>query len=128
MKKNAMMYCCRSEKHVGHLQRSIEVARKLSETFKVTILIDDESPVFVDVPESVHLKAIPALPVDPNSNVFEFSRSEQFKASIITRRDLILATFEELKPRVVIVDNFPFNQYRLRGEVLPLIERARNGV
>ena len=36
--------------------------------------------------------------------------------------------FEQLKPRVVIVDNFPFNQHRLRGEVLPMIERAHNGV
>jgi len=128
MKKNAMMYCCRSEKHVGHMQRSIEVARKLSDEFDVTILVDDEGPMFVDVPESVYLQFIPALPVDPNSNVFEFSRSEKFKASIIERRNLIVETFEDLKPRVIIIDNFPFNQHRLRGEVLPLIERAHNGI
>ncbi len=128
MKKNALMYCCRSEKHAGHLQRSIEVARKLSESLNVTILVDEEDPVLVNVPESVHLQSLPALPVDPDSNIFDFGRSEKFKASIIARRDLILATFEELRPRVVIIDNFPFNQHRLRGEVLPLIERAHNGV
>lgn len=128
MKKNALMYCCRSEKHVGHLQRSIEVARELSEWLNVTILVDDEGPVFVDIPESVHVQPLPALPVDPDSNVFDFGGSEEFKARIIARRNLILAVFEELKPNVVIIDNFPFNQHRLRGEVLPLIERARNGV
>ena len=128
MKENAMMYCCHSEKHVGHLQRSIEVARKLSESFNVTVLVDDEGPLFVDVPESVRLQSLPALPVDPDSNVFEFGRSEQFRASIIARRDSILETFEELKPRVVIIDNYPFNQHRLRGEVLPFIERAHNGI
>jgi len=128
MKSNALMYCCRSEKHIGHLQRSIEVARKMSESFAVTILVDDEVPVFVDVPDSVQLKSLPTLPVDPDSNVFDFDRSQEFRASIITRRNAILATFESLKPRVVIIDNFPFNQHRLRGEVLPLIERARNGV
>jgi predicted glycosyltransferase len=122
------MYCCRSEKHIGNLQRSIELARKLSESHDVTMLIDEDGPVHVDVPESVQITMLPALPVDPDSNVFEFDRTERFKASIIARRDLILRVFEELKPSVVITDNFPFNQQRLQGEVLPLIERARNGV
>lgn len=128
MKKNALMYCCRSEKHIGHLHRSIEVARKLSDTLDVTILLDDDTPILVDVPESVRLVFLPELTVDPDSNVFDFADSEQFKSCIIDRRDVILAEFEKLKPRVVIVDNFPFNQHRLRGEVLPLIERAHNGV
>ena len=128
MKKNALMYCCRSEKHVGRLQRSIEVARKLSDSFNVTILVDDQGPLFVDIPKSVQLQSLPAMAVDPNSNVFEFDRSEEFRASIIARRDIILATFQDLKPRVLLIDNFPFNQQRLRGEVLPLVERARNGV
>ncbi len=112
MKKNAIMYCCRSEKHVGHMQRSIEVARKLSDSFDVTILVDDEGPMFAEIPESVRMQYLPALPVDPNSNVFEFGRSEQFKASIIERRNLILESFEDLKPRLII-DNFPFNNHRL---------------
>lgn len=128
MNRNALMYCCRSEKHIGNLQRSIELARKLSESHDVTMLIDEEGPVLVDVPESVQLKMLPAPPVDPDSNVFEFGRTEEFKASIIARRDLILEVLEELKPGVVITDNFPFNQQRLQGEVLPLIERAHNGI
>ena len=128
MKKNAIMYCCRSEKHIGHMQRSIELAHELSDSFNVTILVDDEGPMFAEVPESVRIQYLPELPVDPNSNVFEFGRSEQFKASIIERRNLILESFEDLKPRLIIIDNFPFNNHRLRGEVLPLIERAHNGI
>jgi predicted glycosyltransferase len=128
MKSNALMYCCRSEKHIGNLQRSIELARKLSESHDVTMLIDEDGPVLVDVPESVRIKMLPALPADPDSNIFEFSRTDEFKKSIIARRDLILVALGKLKPDVVITDNFPFNQQRLRGEVIPLIERAHNGV
>lgn len=128
MNKNVLMYCCRSEKHVGHLHRSIEVARKLSESMHVTILLDDDTPMLVDVPESVRLVYLPELTVDPDSNVFDLAETEQFRDCIVSRRDVILAEFEQLKPGVVIVDNFPFNQHRLRGEVLPLIERAHNGV
>jgi hypothetical protein len=47
MKKDAMMYCCRSEKHVGHM------------------------------------RSIPALLVEPNSSVFDFGRSKQFKTSLV---------------------------------------------
>jgi predicted glycosyltransferase len=128
MKKNAMMSCCRSEKHIGHMQRSIEVARELSDSFNVTILVDDEGPMLIDVPASVRIQSLPALPVDPNSNVFEFGRSAQFRERIIERRNRILETFEDLKPRVIIIDNFPFHHHRLRGELLPLIERAHNGI
>ena len=115
MKSNALMYCCRSEKHIGNLQRSIELARKLSESHDVTMLIDEDGPVLVDVPESVRIKMLPALPADPDSNIFEFSRTDEFKKSIIARRDLILVALGKLKPDVVITDNFPFNQQRLLG-------------
>ena len=128
MKKSALMYCCRSEKHIGSLHRSIALAGKLREILDVTILLDENTPLLVDVPKSVKLVYLPRLSVDPDSNIFEFDRSKELKECIVRRRDVILKVFEQLKPRVVIVDNFPFNQHRLRGEVLPMIERARNGV
>jgi len=128
MKKNALMYCCRSEKHMGSLHRSIGLATELSQTLNVTLLLDENTPALVDIPESIDQVYLPSLCVDPDSNVFEFGEMQFLKESIIQRRDIILAKFESLKPRVVIVDNFPFNQHRLRGEILPVVERARNGV
>ena len=126
--KNALIYCCRSEKHIGSLHRAIALAAELGETLDVTILLDENTPMLVDVPEATKLVYLPPLQVDPDSNVFDFNRTEQLRDSIVRRRDTILEVFEQLKPRVVIVDNFPFNQHRLRGEVLPMIERAHNGV
>lgn len=128
MKKNALMYCCCSDKHTGHLIRAMELARELSESMDVTVLLDDETPDCIDLPESVRQVLLPQLFVDPDSNIFDFDNSQKFKSSIIARRDKLLEEFERLKPRLVIVDNFPFTQHRLRGEVIPLIERARNGV
>ena len=126
--KNALIYCCRSEKHIGSLHRAIALAAELGESLDVTILLDENTPMLVDVPEATKLVYLPPLQVDPDSNVFDFKRTEQLRDSIIRRRDAILEVFEALKPRVVIVDNFPFHQHRLRGEVLPMIERAHNGV
>lgn len=126
--KNALIYCCRSEKHIGSLHRAIALAAELSESLDVTILLDEKTPMLVDVPQGTRLVYLPPLRVDPDSNVFEFTGQDQLRQSIIRRRDVILEVFEALKPRLVVVDNFPFHQHRLRGEVLPMIERARNGV
>lgn len=126
--KNALIYCCRSEKHIGSLHRAIALAAELSESLDVTILLDENTPMLVDVPESTQLVYLPPLRVDPDSNVFDFTRPERLRESLIQRRDVILEVFEKLKPRLVVVDNFPFHQHRLRGEVLPMIERAHNGV
>jgi predicted glycosyltransferase len=128
MKNNALIYCCRSEKHIGNLHRVIGLAGKLAETFRVTILLDEDTPLLVETPDSVNLVYLPTLSVDPDSNVFAFDKSEQLKERLVVRRDVILSEFERLKPQVVIVDSFPFHQHRLRGEVLPMIERAHNGV
>ena len=77
MKNSALFYCCRSEKHIGNLHRVIGLAAKPNESFHVTILLDEDTPVFVDVPQSVRLVYLPALSVDPDSNVFAMDQSEQ---------------------------------------------------
>jgi len=112
MKTKTLMYCSRSDQHSGHVHRAIEMARQLSETHDVTVLVDDNMPVQIEVPKSVQLIHLPT----PGNE------------AVIARRDAILNEFERLKPRVVIIDGFPFSQQQRRGELLPLIERARNGI
>ncbi|MDH3531775.1 MAG: hypothetical protein OEO82_02540, partial [Gammaproteobacteria bacterium] len=103
-------------------------ARKLSDTFDVTVLLSAAALDFVDVPDNIEIVLLPALGSDPDNNVFDIYSSQELKDLIVARRDVMLQAFERLKPRVVAVENFPFTQRRLRGEVLPLIERAHNGV
>ena len=67
---NALIYCCRSEKHIGSLHRAIALAAELGESLDVTILLDENTPMLVDVPESTKLVYLPPLRVDPDSNVF----------------------------------------------------------
>jgi predicted glycosyltransferase len=106
----------------------MEVARKLSETFDVTVLLDDATPRDVEIPDGVETVMLPALGIDLDTNVIDIGRSRDLRERIVVRRDAMIRVFERLKPRVVAIDNFPFTQHGLRGEVLPLVERARNGV
>ena len=51
------MYCCRSGKRSGNLRRTIEVARKLSDTFDVTVLMGDAIPERIDFPDNIQITA-----------------------------------------------------------------------
>jgi predicted glycosyltransferase len=106
----------------------MEVARKLSDTFDVTVLLGDAAPRRVEVPDGVETVMLPALGMDLDTNVIDIGRSRDLRERIVARRDAMIRIFERLKPRVVAIENFPFTQHGLRGEVLPLVERARNGV
>jgi predicted glycosyltransferase len=128
MKKSALMYCCRSARRSGNLRRTIEVARKLSDTFDVTVLMGDAIPGRIDFPNDIRTVLMPSLGIDPDNNVFDIRRSEELRELIKVRRNILVREFERLKPRVVAIEDFPFRQHTLRGEILPLVERAHNGV
>jgi predicted glycosyltransferase len=122
------MYCCRSGKRSGNLRRTIEVARKLSDSFDVTVLMGDAIPVQIEFPDNIQTVLLPSLGIDPDTNVFDIRRSRELREIIKARRNVLVREFERLKPRVVVIEDFPFRQQALRGEILPLVERARNGV
>ncbi len=128
MKRSALMYCCRSARRSGNLRRTIEVARKLSDSFDVTVLMGDAIPGRIKFPDNVRTVLLPPLGIDPDNNVFDIGRSEELRELIKARRCILVREFERLKPRVVAVEDFPFRQHALRGEILPLVERAHNGV
>ena len=127
MKTKALMYCSRGDRNSGYLHRAIEIARQLSETNDVTLLIDDNKFLPADVPESIQLVCLPNSGAEIESQG-KAGDSGSFNKVVIARRDTILGEFERLKPRIVVIDGFPFSQQQRRGELLPLIERARNGI
>jgi predicted glycosyltransferase len=128
MKRSALMYCCRSAMRSGNLKRTMEVARKLSESFEVTVLLGDAAAARIEFPDNITTVLLPTLGIDPDTNVFDIRSSQDLRDRVIARRNVLIREFERLKPRVVAIEDFPFRQHALRGEVLPLIERARNGV
>ena len=56
--------------------------------------------------------------VDPHGRVFG-------PADQATRRDLLLAHFEAIRPDILLIEAFPFGRRQMRFELLPLIEAAK---
>ena len=106
----------------------MEVARKLSDSFEVTVLMGDAIPGRMEFPDNIQTVLLPSLGIDPDTNVFDIHRSQELREIIKARRNVLIREFERLKPRVVAIEDFPFRQHALRGEILPLVERAHNGV
>ena len=61
------MYCCRSGKRSGNLRRTIEVARKLSDSFDVTVLMGDAIPAQIEFPDNIQTLLLPSLGIDPDT-------------------------------------------------------------
>lgn len=126
--KASLMYYCRNGEGAGHLRRALALAGELTDQFAVTLLLSEELPPGMDVPDQVDLVQLPNLDLDPEQRVLGANKTHALRNRIVERRDIILNRFSRLKPRVVVVEKFPFGQHLLRGEILPMIERARYGV
>ncbi len=128
MNKAVLMYCCRSAGNTSDKSRALRLAHQLSDEFNVTIVLENRFLDALEIPSGVACVTLPAFDVDPGSDEFDISALPDLRDRLISRRDTLLETFERLKPRICLVESFPFEMHRLRGEVLPLVERARNGV
>ena len=105
MSKDTLMYCCQSATDAGHIQRALAIAGELAEYFSVSILLGDSVVDTIVAPDGVDLVRL---------------QTQQ-------RPETVLRLFDLLKPRVVAIDSFPFQQYQLKQEFLPLIVAARSG-
>ena len=112
----------------GHLQRAAAIARATAAAGLDTVLVSGGVPLAgLDVgaarlaqlePLRARDQSFTAL-VDAQGRVVE----EAFKAR---RAEALLALFEEVRPRVLMTEMFPFGRRQMRFELLPLIERARS--
>ena len=119
-----LLHWCQHSIGLGHLVRSLELARALSTRFEVTLLSGGELPAGIEVPAGVQVVALPPLAqavdgplVTPDGTPVEQARE--------LRRAAILRAYRGLRPSVVLTELFPFGRRRFRGELLPLLELAQ---
>lgn len=120
MPKEALMYCCRNTPGTGCAQRALALASELSEQFEVTMLLTEQATETLAAPDSVKLVYLPALDTDGELNgahLFEIGE----------RLDLLLRIFDNLRPRVLAIEGFPFVDFPLHEAFLGLVKEARSG-
>ncbi|MBW4517712.1 MAG: hypothetical protein KME11_21115 [Timaviella obliquedivisa GSE-PSE-MK23-08B] len=123
MKK--IMFYCQYLAGMGHLVRSTEIIRSLVKEFQVCFvnggqpISEFEFPVGVTV---IHLAPIleeegKLAAVDPTQNI---------EAVKEIRQDQLLQIFDQFRPDCLMIECFPFSKHKLKFELLPLLDRAKN--
>ncbi|MBW2427939.1 MAG: glycosyl transferase [Deltaproteobacteria bacterium] len=128
MKSNLMniLFYCQYVWGMGHLVRSLELARSLSD--HAVTLVAGGQEVAVDLPDHVDLVRLPALYMDEMFTKLIAGDSGRTVAQIKQERKEILYTlFEQKQPDVFIVELYPFGRSIFGFELEPLLADIRTG-
>ncbi|MGH9752324.1 MAG: glycosyltransferase family protein [Blastocatellia bacterium] len=126
MKKRILFYC-QPMLGMGHFIRSREIIRGLRD-FEVCFLYGAElvaglgSPSW---PSGVDVVRLPAIKSDAEfKGLYVADGSQSLAEAQEIRKELILSTYDRVRPDILVTELFPFGRRRFAFELLPLIERA----
>jgi predicted glycosyltransferase len=112
---------------IGHLHRAALLAKALDRNGISVVLVSGGAPVkgldigdagFVQLPPLRARDESFAVLVDPSDRPIDAA----WKAA---RTAHLLALYQTLKPRVLLIEMFPFGRRQMRFELLPLLDAAR---
>jgi predicted glycosyltransferase len=120
------MYC----QHVlgiGHLVRSVEIARALSHHSDVTFVSGGAAVSGFPFPPHVELVQLPPIEFDEDFVALKnCETSYNMEELQDLRRQKLLRLFDMLRPDALVIELFPFGRKRFAFELIPLLERAQN--
>lgn len=122
MKK--ILFYCQYLAGMGHLVRSTEMIRSLVPAFRVCLVTGGEPIPGFTIPAEVEVVYLLALREEAGK-LNAISPHQTLEAVQSSRRQQLLAAFEQFQPDCVITECFPFSKYKMAFELLPLLERAR---
>jgi predicted glycosyltransferase len=109
---------------MGHLFRSVELARALSG--HRVLLVAGGQEVALDLPGHVELVRLPALFMDEHfTTLIPGAGGRSVEAVQRQRRELLAALFEHARPEVFIVELYPFGRSAFGFELEPLLAAIR---
>jgi len=125
MKKQFLLYYCQSADGDAGLVRAFTIANRLTHRFRVVILNDGLPSPGMSIPEEVKYVQLPPLlaDIDHSDSSGKGSAATQHESAV--RQDMIVAIYEELKPSVILIESYPFEQRNLTKGPISLIESAR---
>jgi predicted glycosyltransferase len=123
-----VLFYCQHVLGIGHLVRSAEIVRELSRDSQILFISGGEKPDGFRFPEheNIDILQLPPLKTDPDfSNLKVCGSSRSMDETKTLRRRLLLQSFADFQPDVMVTELFPFGRKQFRFELLPLLEQAR---
>jgi predicted glycosyltransferase len=124
MKK--LMFYCQHILGIGHLIRSMEIVRGLTEDFQIYFVNGGEIIQGFQVPAGIEVINLPAIKTDSEFQALQVPAGFASIDDLLEhRRNLLLEIFDRVQPDVLMVELFPFGRRRFSTELVPLLEQAK---
>src|SRR5437764_13796076 len=95
---------------MGHLVRSLALARALADRFRVVFLNGGAVPRGLPRPAGIEFVDLPPLGFDAAERLVSRDSRRPLERAQRERRETILRTFHHVRPRAVMVELFPFRR------------------
>lgn len=125
--KPVLLYYCQHSHGMGGAVRAVTIANRLVDRFHVVMLNGGNLAPGMTMSPDIDLVQLPPLSLDIHSGDVSIDESPILQNDIALRRAMILENYLQFKPRVLLIETFPFGHRKLGAELMPMIERARQG-
>ena len=120
-----LLFYCQHILGIGHLIRSMAIAKGLTPYFKVYFINGGEVIDNFPVPDGVEVVNLPAIKTDPSFRKLQVPKGFiDVESTLEYRRDQMLELCDRVRPDVVMAELYPFGRRRFSTELVPLLERA----
>jgi predicted glycosyltransferase len=109
----------------GHLRRALAVAEALAGNGFRVALANGGPPSPWPAPRGVRLAQLPPVASRDLATLLAADGTPAGPDLWGARRERLLALLDEVRPAVLVTEMFPFGRRAFRGELLPLLARAR---
>ncbi|NEP17136.1 MAG: glycosyl transferase [Leptolyngbya sp. SIO4C1] len=121
-----LIFYCQHILGIGHLVRSLEIARGLMKDFQIYFVNGGEIIDQFPIPPGIEMINLPAIKTDAGFRQLQVPDCfETVDQALEARRQLLLELCDRIRPDVVMVELFPFGRRRFSTELIPFLERAR---
>lgn len=119
-----VLFYCQHARGMGHLVRSLALARAMARQFRVVFLNGGVFPDHISASDDIEFRHLPPLALDTQNQLLSLSPEHSVAQACAARGAMILHELQSLKPDVLLIELFPFGRKKFSNELLPLIEHA----
>ena len=122
--RDRLLFYCQHSLGLGHLARSLRLAEGLTERFDVRLLNGGRFPAGTRVPAGVSVINLPPLGHDADGMLVSHDPAYPVEQACARRAELLLATLDDARPAVLLIEMYPFGRRKFEFELVPLLDAA----
>lgn len=125
-KQNPRLFLyCQHSLGMGHWVRSMTLASALSKSFEVTFVNGGRAPDHRVPAHNLDMLNLPPLGMNEDHQLYSQDERYEVKEALSLRRQLLVESYDTLRPEIILIELFPFGRKKLAGELLALLKAAR---